>query len=91
MRVKESDRVRTTADGLRRLGARVDEMPDGLIVKGPQRLSGSRVYSRGDHRQAMMLAVAGCLADGETTIHKAESVAVSYPWFWNHLQVISVD
>jgi len=91
LRVKESDRVRTTADGLRRLGARVDEMPDGLIVKGPQRLSGSRVYSRGDHRQAMMLAVAGCLADGETTIHKAESVAVSYPWFWNHLQVISVD
>jgi 3-phosphoshikimate 1-carboxyvinyltransferase len=85
LRIKESDRVRTTARGLRKLGARVEEMADGLRITGPQRLKGTGAQSHGDHRLAMMLGVAGALASGETTVHSAGSVAVSYPWFWQDL------
>ena len=85
LRVKESDRVRTTAQGLRKLGARVEETADGMRITGPQRLKGTGAPSHGDHRMAMMLGVAGALASGETTVHSAGSVAVSYPWFWQDL------
>ncbi len=87
--VKESDRVRTTAEGLRRLGAEVEERPDGLRVSGPQKLRGGVVSSYGDHRLAMMLAVAGALAEGETVIRNAGAVAVSYPLFWRDLEALS--
>ncbi|MDO8614462.1 MAG: 3-phosphoshikimate 1-carboxyvinyltransferase [Dehalococcoidia bacterium] len=88
LRLKESDRIRTTAAGLRRLGARVDETPDGMRIAGGQALRGATVSSYGDHRLAMMLAVAGGLADGETVVHKSQSVAVSYPWFWSDLEAL---
>jgi 3-phosphoshikimate 1-carboxyvinyltransferase len=85
LRVKESNRVRTTVDGLRALGANVEETDDGLRVCGPQILRGAMVSSQGDHRLAMMLAVAGALAEGETVVRAAESVAVSYSGFWHDL------
>ena len=85
LRVKESDRIRTTVDGLRAMGANVEETDDGLRVWGPQILRGAMVSSNGDHRLAMMLAVAGALAEGETVVRAAESVAVSYPEFWHDL------
>ncbi len=88
LRVKESDRVRTTAEGLRRLGAEVEELPDGLRVWGPQRLGGGTASSHGDHRLAMMLAVAACMAQGEVTIRNCDAVAVSYPMFWHDLESI---
>jgi 3-phosphoshikimate 1-carboxyvinyltransferase len=83
--VKESNRVRTTVDGLRRMGAEIDALPDGLRVYGPQRLHGAVASSHGDHRLAMLLGVAGVLAEGTTTVRKAESVAVSYQGFWDDL------
>jgi 3-phosphoshikimate 1-carboxyvinyltransferase len=85
LRLKESDRIRTTAQGLRKLGAKVEEMPDGLRIPGRQRLQGAPVSARGDHRLAMMLGVAGNLAGGETIVHNSQSVAVSYPRFWHDL------
>jgi 3-phosphoshikimate 1-carboxyvinyltransferase len=88
LRVKESDRIRTTAEGLRRLGAEVEELPDGLRVRGPQRLRGGTASSYGDHRLAMMLAVAACVAQGEVAIRNCGAVAVSYPMFWHHLESI---
>ncbi|HMG17801.1 MAG TPA: 3-phosphoshikimate 1-carboxyvinyltransferase, partial [Gemmatimonadales bacterium] len=72
--VKESNRVRTTVDGLRRMGAEIEALPDGLRVSGPQRLHGAVVSSHGDHRLAMLLGVAGALAEGETLVRKTESV-----------------
>lgn len=83
--VKESNRVRTTVDGLRRMGVEIEALPDGLRVWGPQSLRGATVSSYGDHRLAMLLGVAGALADGETVVRKAESIAVSYPKFWDDL------
>jgi len=85
LRVKESDRIRATAGELRRLGARIQELPDGMVIQGVGRLRGAACGSHGDHRLAMALAVAGMLATGETTIRGAEAVAISYPGFWADL------
>ena len=89
LRVKESDRIRDTARELRRLGADVDELPDGMRIKPLGRLQGAAVSSHGDHRLAVMLAVAGGLARGETVVRNAGVAAVSYPWFWRDLDLIS--
>jgi 3-phosphoshikimate 1-carboxyvinyltransferase len=86
LRVKESDRIATMADGLRRMGAVVDERPDGVSIKGPTPLNGTTVESHGDHRVAMALAVAALTASGPTTIEEADCVAVSYPNFFAQLQ-----
>ena len=80
--VKESNRIRTTVEGLRALGANLEEKGDGFRLWGPQKLRGAVVSSHGDHRLAMMLAVAGSLSEGETVVRQAESVSVSYPRFW---------
>ncbi|MXW35140.1 MAG: 3-phosphoshikimate 1-carboxyvinyltransferase [Chloroflexi bacterium] len=85
LRVKESDRVATTAATLRALGAEVEEHDDGLAVAGGAQLRGAPVEAAGDHRLAMLGAVAGLLAEGETTVSGAGAVAVSYPDFWADL------
>lgn len=86
LRVKESDRIATTVGELNRLGARLEERPDGMVVYGHQRLQGVAVRSHGDHRLAMTLAIAGLVANGDVGIDGAEVVDVSYPAFWPALQ-----
>lgn len=86
LRVKESDRIATTVGELNRLGARLEEQPDGMVIYGHQRLQGVAVRSHGDHRLAMTLAIAGIVANGEVGIDGAEVVDVSYPAFWPALQ-----
>lgn len=85
LRVKESDRIAAMAAGLIAMGADVRELEDGWEIHGPRHLEGARVRSEGDHRVAMALAVAGLLAEGETTIEDADCVAISYPGFWDDL------
>ena len=87
LRVKESDRIATLAEGLRQMGARVEEFPDGLRVEGRAagRLHGAKIDPAGDHRIAMALAVAALGAEGETTIRDAECVGVSFPEFFKTL------
>jgi 3-phosphoshikimate 1-carboxyvinyltransferase len=89
LRVKESDRLATMAEGLRRMGATIEERPDGVSVHGPAELRGATVDSHGDHRVAMALAVAGLVASGSTTIEGADCVAVSYPNFFAQLQELT--
>jgi len=91
LRVKESDRIATMAEGLRRMGAVVEERPDGVSVRGPAALRGATVDSHGDHRVAMALAVAGLVASGPTTIEGADCVAVSYPNFFAQLRELTHD
>ena len=90
LRVKESDRIRATAGELRRLGARIQELPDGMVIHGVGSLRGAACGSHGDHRLAMALAVAGLLAAGETTVRSAEAVAISYSSFWNDLDRVAL-
>jgi 3-phosphoshikimate 1-carboxyvinyltransferase len=89
LRVKESDRITTTVRGLSRLGADIEELPDGLRVRPGRRLRGATVSGSGDHRMAIVLALAGALASGETTVRHADAVAVSYPSFWQDLDSLS--
>jgi 3-phosphoshikimate 1-carboxyvinyltransferase len=89
LRIKESDRLSSMAEGLRRMGAGVEERPDGITVSGPCKLKEATVDSRGDHRVAMALAIAGLVADGPTTIEDADCVEVSYPQFFDHLRQLS--
>jgi 3-phosphoshikimate 1-carboxyvinyltransferase len=91
LRVKESDRIAALAENLRRMGAIVEERPDGLRVEGRKagRLRGAEIDPRGDHRIAMAFAVAGLAADGATTIRDADCAGVSYPKFYQDLERVA--
>lgn len=81
LRVKESDRIRSVAEGLRALGASVEELPDGMVITGPTPLRGGRVPARMDHRLALTWAVASMSASDPVIIEGWESTHVSYPGF----------
>jgi 3-phosphoshikimate 1-carboxyvinyltransferase len=81
LRVKESDRIATTAEMLRGFGVAVDELDDGLVIHGGAQLSAAQVDSRGDHRIAMAAAIAAIAAEGTSTIRGFAAVATSYPTF----------
>ncbi len=89
LRLKESDRIRTTVRELRRLGASIQELADGMVIEGMGSLKGGECSSHGDHRLAMTLAVAGLTAQEETIVRAAEASSVSYPGFWQHLEELS--
>lgn len=81
LRVKETDRIAAVTMELRKLGAHVEERPDGFVVEGPTPLRGAVVNSHGDHRLAMALAVAGLVAKGTTVVEGAEVMGDSFPGF----------
>ena len=89
LRVKESDRLAVLAAGLRELGADVDEVPDGMSVRGPTPLHGGRVDAAGDHRMAMAFAVAAMVASDPVTIGGWESTSISYPGFLDALSELA--
>ena len=82
LRVKESDRIAAVVAGLSAMGADVEALPDGFVVRGPTPLEGAALDARGDHRIGMALAVAASLARGPSTLAGAEWVDVSYPGFF---------
>ena len=88
LRVKESDRIATLAEGLRAMGAQVQEFPDGMRVEGRSAglLRGAKIDPQGDHRIAMALAVAALGAQGNTVIRDADCVGVSFPEFFGTLE-----
>jgi len=90
LRHKESDRLRATADNLRRMGTEVEEHSDGLTISGPTKLKGASLDSFGDHRIAMAFTVAALIADGPTEIANAECVNISLPEFFQLLNSIVV-
>ena len=87
LRVKESDRIAALAENLRRMGAQVEERPDGLRVEGRKagKLRGAEIEPHGDHRIAMAFAVAGLAAEGKTVIRDADCAGVSFPTFYEEL------
>ena len=90
LRLKESDRLATTAVNLRAMGAEVEEFEDGLAVSGPTRLRGARIDSHGDHRIAMAFSIAALIADGETEIYGSECAGISFPEFFGLLESLTV-
>lgn len=85
LRVKETDRLAALARELSKLGAHVEELPDGLLIEGGGRLKGADGETYGDHRMAMALSVAGLVAEGETRITNASCVDISFPGFFETL------
>lgn len=89
LRVKESDRIATVSRELSLLGARIETLPDGMIIHGGKTLSGAQVSSHLDHRLAMSLGVAALITKGRTIIKHAHTTHGSYPDFWRHMRRLS--
>lgn len=89
LRVKESDRLAAIATNLRAMGAKVQELEDGLDIPGGQQLRGAEIQSYDDHRIAMAFAVAGLRAQSETVIHGASSARISFPEYFHLLQQLT--
>jgi 3-phosphoshikimate 1-carboxyvinyltransferase len=91
LRVKESDRIGTICQELRKMGADVAEQPDGMIIRGPTRLKGAVVDSHHDHRLAMSLAVAALVADGPTEVLDAGVIHDSFPNFVETMRELGAE
>ncbi|MBQ6554686.1 MAG: 3-phosphoshikimate 1-carboxyvinyltransferase [Firmicutes bacterium] len=85
LKVKESNRIATMTEELGKMGAKITETEDGMIIEGGQTLTGGTVYSHLDHRVAMSAAIAALNAKGETTITDADCVGISFPNFYELL------
>lgn len=86
LRMKESDRLESTAGIIRALGGDITVLEDRLIIPGGQRLKGGTVDPAGDHRIAMAAAVAACCCSGDVEVAGSECVSKSYPRFWEDLE-----
>ncbi len=91
LRVKESDRLAVMASELKKMGANITELADGLEIIGGTPLNAAEVDSYTDHRIAMSLAIAALNAKGKTIINRAEAAAISYPEFVGTLQQVCGD
>jgi 3-phosphoshikimate 1-carboxyvinyltransferase len=89
-RVKETDRIKVMAEELKKMGAEIEELPDGLTIK-KKTLSGSHVNGHHDHRVVMALSIAGLMAEGETTIDTAEAVSVTFPRYVETMRKIGAN
>ncbi|OES44493.1 3-phosphoshikimate 1-carboxyvinyltransferase [Domibacillus iocasae] len=86
LKVKETNRIDTVVDELKKLGADIEATDDGMIIRGKSKLRGGSVSSHGDHRIGMVMAVASLITEGDVVLHDHEAIAVSYPEFFDHLQ-----
>ncbi|HZT34270.1 MAG TPA: 3-phosphoshikimate 1-carboxyvinyltransferase, partial [Bryobacteraceae bacterium] len=88
LRIKETDRIATVAENLRRMGVPAEELPDGLVIPGRQRFRAAEFDSFGDHRIAMAFAVAALRADAPSAIRQAGAASVSFPEFFTTLESV---
>jgi 3-phosphoshikimate 1-carboxyvinyltransferase len=89
LRVKESDRIATVVEGLSGLGADIEALADGFVVRGTGRLRGGRLEAFGDHRLALLGAVAGLASEQGVEVVGMEAAAVSYPGFEHDIAALA--
>ncbi|MDM5316286.1 3-phosphoshikimate 1-carboxyvinyltransferase [Fictibacillus sp. b24] len=89
LKVKETDRIETVVNELKKMGADIEATEDGMIINGKTALHGASVQSYGDHRIGMMLSIASCISEGETKLTNSEAIAVSYPSFFEQLKSLA--
>jgi 3-phosphoshikimate 1-carboxyvinyltransferase len=89
-RIKETDRIATMRAELTKLGAKVTELPDGLVIE-ESKLTGATVDGHHDHRIAMAMAVAGCSLPATTTVGTAESVTITFPTFTESMRQLGAN
>ncbi|MEH7254854.1 3-phosphoshikimate 1-carboxyvinyltransferase [Neobacillus niacini] len=85
LKVKETNRIDTVVNELKKLGASIEATEDGMVIHGGSTLSGGTVSSHGDHRIGMMLAIASLLCKDQVNLENPEAISVSYPNFFSHL------
>ena len=88
LRYKESDRISLTVDWMKKAGAKIEELEDGMIINGTNNLDGGTFSSHGDHRLAMTLGIASLVSKNKIEIENPEAANVSYPTFWDTLKGI---
>lgn len=88
LKIKESNRIHSVASQLNKMGANIIETDDGFIINGPTKLKSAQVESFNDHRIAMMLSIAGLIADGQTEILKSSCINISFSNFYEVLKQI---
>ncbi|KGG12309.1 MULTISPECIES: 3-phosphoshikimate 1-carboxyvinyltransferase [Prochlorococcus] len=86
LRVKETDRLEVMTRQLKRMGANIDEYPDGLTIHGTMKLTGCDLDSETDHRISMSLAIAAMVAESASTIKRSDAASISYPDFWKDFE-----
>ena len=89
LRIKETDRIATVSENLRRMGVQCEEMPDGMRIPGRQRFHAAALDSFGDHRIAMAFSIAALIADGPCEIRGADAASVSFPEFFRILRQVA--
>jgi 3-phosphoshikimate 1-carboxyvinyltransferase len=89
LRIKETDRISTVVENLRRMGVQAEAQPDGMLIPGGQKLRAAELDSFGDHRIAMAFAIAALRAEGECRIEGAEAASVSFPEFFRTLHQVA--
>lgn len=89
LRVKETDRVNSIVANLKSMGADIKSEADSIIINGPSKLKGASVESFGDHRTAMMLVVAGSIAEAATVVNDTGCIATSFPDFMAKLKSLT--
>jgi len=88
LRVKESDRIEAICDNLKNMGADVEELDDGFIIKGPTKLNGALIKTYDDHRIAMTFEIASLIAEGKTQLDNNSCISISFPEFYSTLESI---
>lgn len=88
LKVKETDRITAVVTELKKLGADITATDDGMIINGPTSLKGAKLSTYGDHRIGMMAAIASLITDSSIEIDDADCIAVSYPTFFEHLDLL---
>ena len=88
LRYKESDRISLTVDWMKKAGAKIEELEDGMIINGTNNIQGGTFSSHGDHRLAMTLGIASLVSNNKIEIENPEAANVSYPTFWETLKGI---
>ncbi|MGD6781293.1 3-phosphoshikimate 1-carboxyvinyltransferase [Sutcliffiella horikoshii] len=86
LKVKETNRIDTVVNELKKLGADIEATEDGMVIKGKTSLHGGTLDSYGDHRIGMMGAIASLIAEGETILQNDQAINVSYPSFFEHME-----
>ncbi|QKY69200.1 3-phosphoshikimate 1-carboxyvinyltransferase [Lentibacillus sp. CBA3610] len=89
LRVKETDRIKATTEGLTRLGAYVKPTENGMVIEGGYSLTGGKTKAYNDHRIAMMLAISSLITKDAVMIDDVSSINISYPDFFQHLQTVT--
>ncbi|MDO5843550.1 MAG: 3-phosphoshikimate 1-carboxyvinyltransferase [Methanocorpusculum sp.] len=91
LKFKESNRIKTTAEFLKKMGADITETDDGCVIVGKNNLVGTAIHSYGDHRIAMSAVICGLCAEGETVVDDIDCAAVSYPGFVSDIKKLGGD